>query len=454
MVTFRWMAVRLLSLLALGVSGYLFALSLTGASVPGCSWSDAVDCDSALASAWGKWLGLSVALGGLVCYALILAGSLFAGQKNPRVDALGWRLLEFATPLALGAAVWFIAVQAVALDAWCPYCLVVHACGLIAAVLVLTLRRSASGAAPTRLQPFGAPNMAPRATAPLPPPAIGVPTMLGVLSVAALVLGQVFFPTNLVQTVSAAAIQGEFNLTATDEASSVEPAVLEPTETGAEEIAIESAPSGRPAKRAPGQRMFTLLDGKIKIDVYTHPLLGNPDAEHVILEFFDYGCPHCRQLHELMTKARKRYGDQVAVVTFPWPLEARCNKLVYRTKPKSRGSCRIAELALATFQANADAFPLLHDFIMTGENLPQYTAVLLKAQELVGQNELDKALRSQKPAGKLQQYVDLLAALSQGRKLGLPTQIVGDTLFSGPLETVDDVAKIWEENLGIKPIAE
>ncbi len=345
---------------------------------------------------------------------------------------------------------WFIAVQAVALDAWCPYCLLIHACGLIAAVLVLTLRRGAASAAPARLQPFGAPNVAPRVTTQLPPPAIGAPTLFGVLSVAALVLGQVFFPTNLVRTISAAAIQGEFNLDAV-EATPTEPVVPEPTDAVAEQPAEESPSSSRPAKRAAGKRMVTLLEGKIKIDVYEHPVLGNPEAEQVIIEFFDYGCPHCRKLHELMTEARERYGDQVAVVTFPWPLEARCNKMVFRTKPKSRGSCRVAELALAVFQANGNAFPAMHDFLMTGENLPQYTAARLTAEELVGQNELDAALRSQKPAGRLKQYVDLLAALSQGRQLGLPTQIVGKTVFSGPLNTVDDVAKIWEENLGIKP---
>lgn len=454
MVTFRWAIVRLLSLLALGVSGYLFTLSLSGGSVAGCSWSDAVDCDAAIASAWGKWFGVSVALGGLVCYAVMLVGSLLAGTKNPRVDALGWRLLEFATPLALGAAVWFIAVQAVALDAWCPYCLLVHACGLIAAVLVLTLRRSATGLAPARLQPFGAPNVAPRATTPLPPPAIGAPTLIGVLSIAVLVLGQVFFPTNLVKTVSAASIQGEFNLTAEDEPAETPIEEPGPDEPPAEEPAATVSSVTRIEQRPKGSRVVQLLEGKFKLEIYEHALLGDPNAEHVIVEFFDYGCPHCRHLHELMGEARQRFGDQVAIVMFPYPLESRCNPTLIRTRPTSRGSCKLTELALAVFQANPNAFPPMHEFLMTGKGLPQYTAALLKAQELVGEGPLATAMRSGRAESKITRYNNLLTQLAQGRGLGLPTQVVGDTVFSGPLKTVDDVVKIWEEGLGIQPVSE
>ncbi len=236
--------------------------------------------------------------------------------------------------------------------------------------------------------------------------------MLGVLSVAVLVLGQIFFPTNLVKTVSAASIQGEFNLTAEDE----------PAETPSEEPVADEPPAEEPAatalvsrieQRPKGSRVVTLLEGKLKLEIYEHALLGDPKAEHVIVEFFDYGCPHCRELHELMGEARKRFGDQIAIVMFPYPLESRCNPSLIRTRPTSRGSCKLTELALATFQANPNAFPVLHEFLMTGKGLPQYTAALLKGAR-TGWRGTARNRHAKRPRGQQDhRYNTLLTQLPQ-----------------------------------------
>ena len=35
------------------------------------------------------------------------------------------------------------------------------------------------------------------------------------------------------------------------------------------------------------------------------PVLGPPDAPHLVVVLADYTCPHCRKLHGMLTEARR-----------------------------------------------------------------------------------------------------------------------------------------------------
>ena len=78
----------------------------------------------------------------------------------------------------------------------------------------------------------------------------------------------------------------------------------------------------------------------------------------------DYTCPHCRKMHAHLREAMDRYGDQLAVVILPMPLELDCNKLVPATDPSHRGACKIARTALAVAEVDPSKFLDFHNFLM------------------------------------------------------------------------------------------
>ncbi len=83
-------------------------------------------------------------------------------------------------------------------------------------------------------------------------------------------------------------------------------------------------PTDEPAR----ERVVKFLGGKLSLDVYKHPLIGSPEAPHIVVEMVSYDCPHCRKMHAIMEDALARYGNQVALLVMPVPLDKDCNKLV------------------------------------------------------------------------------------------------------------------------------
>ena len=51
----------------------------------------------------------------------------------------------------------------------------------------------------------------------------------------------------------------------------------------------------------------------------TAPVLGNPDGNITLTEFFDYNCPHCKTMLPLMSEL-VRSDPQLRVVLREWPV--------------------------------------------------------------------------------------------------------------------------------------
>ena len=116
-------------------------------------------------------------------------------------------------------------------------------------------------------------------------------------------------------------------------------------------------------------RRISLIGGKAIVDVRRMPLLGEPDAETVIVELFDYTCPHCRRLHRYLSEARRRYGPRLAVAVLVTPMDPSCNPYVHEpaTEP---GSCQLARIAVAVWQNRPAAFSAFHEWLMESEAIP------------------------------------------------------------------------------------
>jgi protein-disulfide isomerase/uncharacterized membrane protein len=442
---------RLLALAACGLSIYLWQASVAASGVAGCDW-EAFDCNAALGSRWAKWFGIPVAAGGTVCYLAAVIGSFLVGRKGTAGTA-GWWLLEFALPAAIGAGIWFTLLQATTLGSFCLYCLLTHACGLVLGGLVFALRRSSTeqGAGAPLAIGLGQPNNAANESTSAPP--LGLPTAAGFLALVVLIGGQFFGPKPIPAEPVAAKLSEEFRF---DE-DEVVPTAAEADPTSNDEEAKPSNEVEKPSYKAPdrrigGSRQVKLLGGSLTIDTYEHPILGSPEAEHIVVELMDYACPHCRELHEKIQEALKQYEGKVAVVVMPVPGEITCNPYARKARKESLGACHAAKVAVAVADLAPDEFEKFHHWLLKDDKIPNRTAIIIEAKRHADSAELSLALRDAEGeyAGRIKQYISLSAKLRKQGVRGVPAQILGDKVHSAKIESIDEVIDLWSKAFEIE----
>ena len=171
----------------------------------------------------------------------------------PRVHAL-------CRWMILLAVAWFVAVQAFILKQFCPWCCITH---VLAVIGVTCLWKKNSG---------------PASQAKLVP-------LAGLAGVTALALAQAFGPER--ETTAGGAL-------------------AEGQETSVSRVSDS------------GPRTVSLHGGKFKITVEDFPSIGDAKtAKNVAVGLFDFTCPHCQHLHEILTDIQSEFGDQLAVVQLP-----------------------------------------------------------------------------------------------------------------------------------------
>ena len=143
------------------------------------------------------------------------------------------------------------------------------------------------------------------------------------------------------------------------------------------------------------------------------PVLGNPDGDVTVVEFFDYNCPYCR-----------RAGDEVAAL-----LEADPNvRLVYREWPiLSEGSLFAAQAALAAREQ--DLYAEMHEALMGASARLDEESVMAIAGEVGLDTE---KLRADMEAPEVQAHIDTSMELARALGFsGTPSFVVGDTTAPG-----------------------
>ncbi|MEX0585067.1 MAG: thioredoxin domain-containing protein, partial [Pirellulales bacterium] len=403
--------------------------------------------------------------------------------------------------VAAGASLWFIGVQVFAIGTLCKYCLVADVCGVAIGAIttffavrcwlanrgtpqprtmqpgLLALRT----AFPTGVRP--APPTAPVAAS---PPSLGY-ALGGALPLLALLIGgQILFAAKTYE-VQKVALADSIDMTGSNDDKSGDdaetPTTRVPSETDTKPVGevppeLNSAKSAEtvaetptakngsagvspaqpppPATEPSRERLVKFLGGKLTLDAYKHPLIGSPDAPHIVVELVSYDCPHCRKVHTFVQEALERYGDQVALLVMPVPLDLDCNKLVTDPAASHQGACGTARRAISIARLNPSAFVKFHDFLMTGKDKPPaMERIVPKANGLVDRDRLRELVNGPEVAKQLESYIDLYSQLQNkshnSKSFGLPVQILGDNVMSGAVEKPEDVFKAWEENLGVKP---
>jgi uncharacterized membrane protein len=422
-------AMAILAAAATGFSGYLAWLSLTGDSVVGCGGGGTFDCEHVLATRWSTWFGVPIAMPAVALYGSILAAIGFLSPIAPAgVRRIAWWIVLGLSAIAGLTAVWFVGLQVFAVGRLCWPCLATHSCGISLAILAWSALLWAS-----------------RRDADLPS-AKWVAAAGSFAAVAVLVGGQLVYEPQMFRIdrdeSPIAAADGEdakhkTNGDVQEKSSASNADSTNPSAVGDPTHTAQKPPLSRPIKLRNTDKTF---------DVYEHPILGSPDAEHVIVEMFDYTCHYCRDQHAQLEEARKHFGDRLAVLTFPTPLNGRCNSFV---PPLSDGphefACNYARLAVSVWLADRTKFAEFHEWLFTGKEPPPLKEARAKVQELVGQKGIDIADNSPDPIHQVEQYTNLFGALNGGKMPKLIDEhMLIDGRFRDGKQMIEVLAEQWK----------
>ncbi len=338
---------------ACAVAAWLAWMKLSGrvSSIVGCG--EASGCASVLGGRWSEWLHLPVALLAALLYAVILVASVPYVQRRLQTGVI----LSSAALLILLSIAWFCGLMAV-LRAFCPWCLAIHGLGLIVCTIILRYEWDHRQECPGLL----------------------AKTLYGAIAaMAVLVLGQLFGP---------------------------QPATFA--------ITRESMASPVAAQPAPGApRILSYFGGNLQYDPRTLPITGSPEAPCIIVEYFDYTCKSCRQLHGDLKALKNKFPGKYAIILLPVPLHRRCNPSMKPGMPDHESACELATLAMAVWQTKKEAFSDWHDYVMTTS--PDYAPALAKASSLCGPS-LTTTLTSPSHATALQQHITVFSRLIESSK--------------------------------------
>lgn len=262
-------------------------------------------CEHVLASRWAGIGPIPIGFAAALVYIGMLLGLVAHRAGSPWRFA--WIAVAVLSGSILSAAAWFIGIQVAVLGTLCIYCMADHALGLLAAgsaIALLVRNRPPASIAGWVTSAF----------------AIGIATLAGLQ----LTLPYSVAPVRL-------SSGGDFD-----------------------------SPIGP-------DRNIGLLSGALKLNVHEEPVLGSPDARHVLAALVDYNCPHCRRTHEYLAAAVKQWPADLAVIELPCPLNSACNKHIAETERRFQSSCELAMLALAVWKQKPDQFAGFSEWLFEPE---------------------------------------------------------------------------------------
>jgi protein-disulfide isomerase len=154
---------------------------------------------------------------------------------------------------------------------------------------------------------------------------------------------------------------------------------------------------------------------RARVDLRNSPSLGPSNAPLTIIEFSDYRCPSCKQVHEYTKKIKEKYKDRIRWVFKDFPLGV------------SEPSVKAAEAAHCAGEQSA--FWQYQDLLFAGkeEINPEQLRNYAKALKL-NVDQFEACMESEKYKPTVMQDIQ------DGRNAGIdrtPSFIIGDRLFPG-----------------------
>jgi hypothetical protein len=225
-----------------------------------------------------------------------------------------------------------------------------------------------------------------------------------------------------------------------------EPEVSSAQPLRAKPEAPETADEKPPGDSGLKQRLVPLFGSQIKVDTYGDPTIGSPDAEFVIAKLFDYTCPHCRSTHVYLEQARRRYGNRLAVVMLPVPMNTRCNRHVTGDNPKHVDACQYARFALAVYNADPTKFEEFHRYLMEKYDSTTLKRARDKAEQLVGQERFNQAMRDPLLEQQIETNTDIYNRVRRGK---IPKLIYAEAASDDAPQSAKALFEFLENTVGL-----
>ena len=146
------------------------------------------------------------------------------------------------------------------------------------------------------------------------------------------------------------------------------------------------------------------------------PVLGNPDGDVTVVEFFDYNCPYCRRVKPHM-EALLAADPNVRVVYREWPILGEGSVFAARAALASRQQGKYEEFHWAMMEINGRV----------------EEATVIRAAEQVG---LDiEQLHRDMDGPEIAEHIETSMRLSRALGFnGTPSFVIGDSLAPGLIE--------------------
>ena len=461
--------IRLLAVVAIAVSSYLAVVTFNNSGPAGCGdAATSMGCDEVLGTRWSSWFSIPVSVFAVVNYLLLFYYS-FQVTRH-RSARTPFRLFGFTAGLA---AVWFLFLQFFVLEKFCPYCIAVHICGLAISGLILACgsfsrshfnesgfqwalkplayafvamlvliggqfayappemlvadlsdqhaepanddtgagvgseisRDSADslGKGSETIQPGRVADLSPRDTGPIdqqqPPPGQS---------------GESSDPSKTGTTAG-----NEMSSNASDSRQHVAtPADANPqpvpspvnanTGDAGNENRTETAPPVVAARRI--ERV-----GPGSVDVENSILIGDPDAEEIVVEMVDYTCPKCRKAHRQLERFKKVSAEPFATLLVLVPINADCNPHISKTHHKNVQACNYTKLAMLVWDLNRDAFPAFHQWMMQDETPPGIESAKSYVAKILPDANIDQLMSRPDLSDRIRTNTDLYFQTGTGK---------------------------------------
>lgn len=121
-----------------------------------------------------------------------------------------------------------------------------------------------------------------------------------------------------------------------------------------------------------------LAENRARIDMNGAPSLGDPKAPVTIVEYSDFECPVCRNLHDVLRGLLPNYAGKVRVVFKDFPIE--------QLHPWARTAAIAGRCA---YQQDPKAFWKMYDFIYDNQDIISATNAWTKMTDYAGKAGLD-----------------------------------------------------------------
>ena len=121
-----------------------------------------------------------------------------------------------------------------------------------------------------------------------------------------------------------------------------------------------------------------LAQNRAQIQMSDAPTLGNPNAAVTLVEYSDFECPVCRNLHDALRGLMPNYGDKLRVVFKDFPLE--------QVHPWARTA---AIAGRSAYQQDPKAFWKMYDVIYDNQEIISASNAWTKMMDYAAQTGLD-----------------------------------------------------------------